>query len=998
MNRLSLRTLGTGLASLALAAQAHAFAPIDDHSYLVSLPVEMAAPIYSQPSTGEAAGLISGWNSFVTGEGQRWLVAGYRADLGAPATLMGPGIPLISASASNDEVGRAATRFLTDHARMLNLNPSELSLLEVLPNGDRTQVIFLQMHDGLEVVGGRAEVFLFQGKVVSFGSEFYPNVSAFTTPALSEDEAKRIAVSGLPFGSSANDRFEGSARLVIQPIQLEGRLSYYLAYEVKAHTDRPAGEWWSYVDASDGQLLSRENAIHTFDIPVSVKSDVEMKTTTDPYIELGNPDERVTANSTTSYTDANGNVTLVVPNNQSYTVTSDLSGRWANVNRTDGGDASFSGAGSPGVPLNIKWSDSNSQVQERDAYYHTNVVHSWIKALDPAFTGMDFACGNNLNLPPGGGGGDPCNSGCNAYWNGSSLNFCAATGNCANTAQIADVVYHEYGHGITQFTYSPSAPPNASGMNEGFSDIAAMCIQDDPFMGEGFTTGSQYLRNGNNLRQYPGTECGGEIHCLGEIIMGAMWKTRVNLQNSLGHSTGSALMEQLHRATWKNKQFSMPNYLSKLLLNDDNNGDVADGTPHYYDICDAFAAHNLPCPNITKYIQFTHTALDDQTSTVTPYQVTSLVQSVSAGNLVASSIQCFYSLNRGQTWSSVQMTATGNPNEYRANIPAQPCGGLVYYYLFAQTDVGITGTEPARAPLKNVNIFMTGSSVTSLNDTFETNTGWTIGAPGDGATDGIWQRVDPVGKTNTNTGESVQPEDDHTPTPGVLCYVTDGSGGFYQNHDVDGGRTTILSPTFDWSGASGTGKVEIWAFFANEVVVDDTLRVSVSNNNGTSWTDVIKVYGKDSNAWNKYRSYFTSTEVPFTNQMRFRVQASDFNSSLVEAAVDDIVVRHTTCTSVGVEEPTLPARFAIEQNRPNPFHGSTSITFALPQNGSVRVEVFDASGRLVRTVAQGDQTAGVHSVQWDAKDNGGRSVGAGVYYYKVSNGAKELTKKMLLLK
>ncbi|MBK8230148.1 MAG: T9SS type A sorting domain-containing protein [Candidatus Eisenbacteria bacterium] len=996
MQTLNLRAAWIGVLATVVASQVQAVAPMDDHAFEVRLPAEMAAPIYTQPDRTEAAQLIPGWGEFVAGEGQRWLVAGYRPDLGAPATLTGPGLPLVSTYAGDDEVAEAATRFLAGKAEMLRLDPSQARVLEVLRQSNRVQVIFQQVYEGIDVLGGRAEVYLTDGKVVAFGSEFYPEVNAATWPALSAVEAQSAAVQEMPFGANVSDHFEGVPRLVVVPISLEGRLSYFLAYEVKARMESPNAYWWSYVDASDGQILSRQNNIHTLDIPVTVRSDVEEKTVGDPYLELGNPSQVVRANSTNFYTDPTGFVNLSVPNNQNYPVTSELNGRWSNVNRQDGGDASFSGTGTPGVPLNIKWSDANSQVQERDAFYHTNVVHDWVKALDPTFTGMDFVCPTNVNVPTGQGGS--CDTGCNAFWNGSSINFCVASGNCANTARIADVVYHEYGHGITQFTYSPQAPPTSSGMGEGFSDIIAMNIQDDPNMGEGFTTGAPFLRTGNNLRQYPATECGGQVHCLGEVIMGAVWKTRVNLKASLGDGPGGALHDQLFRATQKTKQFSMPNFLNRMLLNDDDNADLSDGTPNYYDICDAFAQHNLICPNITKYIQFTHTALLDQSSTVTPYQVTSLVQSVNAGNVIAGSVQLFYSTDDGDNFTPVAMAPTGNANEYRGNIPAQGCGTIVTYYIFAQTDTGVTGTEPFRAPIKNVHRFMVGPATTVLNDSFESDLGWTIGAPGDAATDGIWQRTDPVGKVNPSNNEVVQPEDDHTTNPGVNCYVTDGSGGFYTNHDVDGGATTILSPTFDWSGGGGAGKVEAWLFFADPVATDDTLRFSVSNNNGTSWTDLIKVFGLEQNSWKQYRAYFSSDQVPFTNQMRFRVQVADYNSSLCEAAADDIVIKLVPCTSVDVEQEILPTRFEVAQNRPNPFRGTTEIRYALPRAESVRIEVFDAAGRLVRTVAQGAQEAGLHSSVWDGRDASGRPVGAGVYYYKVSSGAQELTRKMLLLK
>ena len=86
-------------------------------------------------------------------------------------------------------------------------------------------------------------------------------------------------------------------------------------------------------------------------------------------------------------------------------------------------------------------------------------------------------------------------------------------------------------------------------------------------------------------------------------------------------------------------------------------------------------------------------------------------------------------------------------------------------------------------------------------DTFETDRGWTVGAPGDDATSGIWVRADPIG-TEYN-GHPIQMEDDHSPDPGTLCFVTgNGSvGGAAGENDVDNGKTTLLTPVFELSDA-----------------------------------------------------------------------------------------------------------------------------------------------------------------------------------------------------
>ena len=94
----------------------------------------------------------------------------------------------------------------------------------------------------------------------------------------------------------------------------------------------------------------------------------------------------------------------------------------------------------------------------------------------------------------------------------------------------------------------------------------------------------------------------------------------------------------------------------------------------------------------------------------------------------------------------------------------------------------------------------------------------------------------------------------------------------------------------------------------------------------------------------------------------------------------------------------LPKQVALFQNVPNPFNPSTTIVFALPHDTHTSVRVFDASGRLVRTLVSRDMGPGEHRVHWDGLDSAGRNVPTGIYVYELSAGSDRFTKKMLLIK
>ncbi len=92
------------------------------------------------------------------------------------------------------------------------------------------------------------------------------------------------------------------------------------------------------------------------------------------------------------------------------------------------------------------------------------------------------------------------------------------------------------------------------------------------------------------------------------------------------------------------------------------------------------------------------------------------------------------------------------------------------------------------------------------------------------------------------------------------------------------------------------------------------------------------------------------------------------------------------------------ARFALEQNHPNPFNPVTTIRFTMPASGQVKVAVYDANGRLVKTLLDEVRSSGPNAVEWDGTNSAGRSVGSGVYFYRLSAGNLVQTRKMTLLK
>jgi hypothetical protein len=137
---------------------------------------------------------------------------------------------------------------------------------------------------------------------------------------------------------------------------------------------------------------------------------------------------------------------------------------------------------------------------------------------------------------------------------------------------------------------------------------------------------------------------------------------------------------------------------------------------------------------------------------------------------------------------------------------------------------------------------------------------------------------------------------------------------------------------------------------------------------GTSWTDAVP------DGW----------------QYHYKISAVDLAGNESDATPPESVT--------GLDD-VLPKVLRLHQNTPNPIRGSTTITYDVPVGGAhVRLQVFDISGRLVRTLLEGDETPGRKRSAWDGRDERGLDVASGVYYYRLETDDGVLTRKTVLLR
>jgi hypothetical protein len=96
--------------------------------------------------------------------------------------------------------------------------------------------------------------------------------------------------------------------------------------------------------------------------------------------------------------------------------------------------------------------------------------------------------------------------------------------------------------------------------------------------------------------------------------------------------------------------------------------------------------------------------------------------------------------------------------------------------------------------------------------------------------------------------------------------------------------------------------------------------------------------------------------------------------------------------------PLVPYRLALLPNFPNPFNPETRIEYHLAEKGSVFLEIYDVTGRRVRSLVRGELDTGVHEQVWDGTDDAGRPVTSGVYVCRLAAGKFAISRKMILIR
>ncbi len=463
---------------------------------------------------------------------------------------------------------------------------------------DKVTVQFRQEVGGVPVLGGYVNtLFTPEGQLLSVQTTAMPGLAGFSTDALVDGRrAATIALRtfeervGLP-GTLMGDPRKAIGQLETSPRSREARLIWEVEVMWKQPDVEPEGfTYW--IDAVDASLLRAETMIHhLYDVGGTINTMATPGTLPD---QAGNPAQSLPMNHArvngggagTVYTDADGNFNfpgVTGPIN----ITVDYYGPWADVDNVLGADYSLS-ASINGTGNSVLMNPASAALitSQANAFRTIGLLRDYVRGVAPGDSTADFRALANVNI----------DGICSAYFDGSSVNFSKAGYGCASSA-YSTTITHEMGHWLNVLYGTGNG---SDGMGEGNADVWAMYQWDTPYLFEDFVgPGTGPGRSGENTTQFCGDDnpgCHGGAHADGEVWMGAAWKVRRNLNNTLGDAAGDAIADHLFIG-WLNAydQTEIKSVIEiQWLTLDDDNGNIDDGTPNYLDIDAAFREQGFP--------------------------------------------------------------------------------------------------------------------------------------------------------------------------------------------------------------------------------------------------------------------------------------------------------------------------------------------------------------------------------------------------------------------
>lgn len=284
------------------------------------------------------------------------------------------------------------------------------------------------------------------------------------------------------------------------------------------------------------------------------------------------------------------------------------------------------------------------------------------------------------------------------------------------------------------------------------------------------------------------------------------------------------------------------------------------------------------------------------------------------------------------------------------------------------TDIAISHQDPNRVyiTLREGGIYKTtdgGQTWIDANGTLPAGERWTD----------VWQEDDPIPRNSLLT-VAVHPEDDQTILVGCNSF------GIYQSQNGGASWSQILTPQrLIQEGTRDHGHI-------TSIVIDP---IEPSNIYASEWHGGVYHSPDNGSSWNVINEMLSTRSVAM-------LQISSKAEYLYAATQGEGVFR-TQLREVGTsnEDVTLdvPTSYSLDQNFPNPFNPTTSITYSLPQSAVVSLKIYDITGKYITTLVDGVNSAGIHTVTFDAG-----SLSSGMYVYTLETDGFRQSRQMMLVK
>ncbi|MGE4619959.1 MAG: hypothetical protein AAEJ04_09160 [Planctomycetota bacterium] len=771
-----------------------------------------------------------------------------------------------------------------------NLGPAlaatmEISWVREAENG-RTFVGWTQSIQGIEVRGGLGRSVVFQD---SASGLFSVRHRAFSWSPLVEISGAVMDVEHVLNLVSRNHPSRTWAEPFLEIVAGDAGTSF-LVWVLNGTSDLPAhhSSLRIDVDATNGRILAVEEQVCEIDVPGTVSvvrtpgTEPQSSSVSGQVFTLGGA--QISGGTATTHSNEDGSFLLERGSGANFTVLAELRGTWGGVSSAMVANATDSAAADPGgVDLLINSADDTSLTAQANAFHYIESGFRFFMDSPGGFPAM----GLPFNATTGMAGT------CNAFYDPtqSMLRFLRPGGGCVDSA-YSSVVLHEFGHHIVD---SLGLVQGAFG--EGYGDSLAIVYLGEGIIGQDFSGPGQHVRDVENADVV--VPCSGGIHFCGQALGGFWFDVGFLIRDKYGPVAGSTLLRNLF-VDWSSVTVgglgSQPihdNMILEVLMADDDDGDLGNGTPNWDEICSAAGVRGLSCPDLVTLSLELVQGPGELVSPGVPIIIQVQYTEILAAPLVDGS--SVFWRNAAGSWQSFPLVQVGS-QILEGNFPVIDCLDQVDWYVRVEDDLGLSTSLPPGGALSPFSTIGATDSAQVVEESLATNPGWSTSDPSDAALFGIWEWGVPVG-SNAQASAGV-------PGPGgdQSCYVTGiGSVGDAAGvHDVDFGETTLTSIEYPLSD-TGRHRVSYWRWFSNSTSItipDDVLTIWKSLDGGVSWIVVETVGPGDSQASGGWfqNSFWIDEGESSTTSLMLRFRTGDLGAgSITEAGIDLLQIVQISC-------------------------------------------------------------------------------------------------------